>query len=609
MSRVGELTELVGQVQELARAHGRDDLNARLDATARRLAEPGVRVLVVGEFKQGKSLLVNALVRSPVCAVDDDVATAVPTVVRHGPPSSTLIYGAQDGDAAPERRPVALDELRRGVAERDLAADADRGRRLVSAEVTVPAQVLEKGLVLVDTPGVGGFGSVHAANTMAELPTADAVLLVSDAAQEFTEPELEFLRLALRLCPNVACVLTKTDLYPHWSRIAELDRVHLSGAGIEAPLMAVSSTLRLRALETTDQALNAESGFPALTRHLQRDVVGRADELARRSVAHDVEYACEHLALSLTAEQAVLRDPAHQQEHLAQLEAAKARADELRRRSSRWQQALNDGMVDLQADIEYDVRDRTRLIVREAEEIIDAGDPATMAEQFDTWFEQRVAAAVADNFVWAHERGEWLASQVAEHFAEAGGASLPELRPADAAAVLEPVPSMPTPTIESVSFGGKLLIGMRGSYGGVLMFGLLTGIAGMALLNPISLGAGAILGRRAYAEDKENKLRKRRSETKLVVRRQIDDVVLHVTKQAKDRLREIQRLLRDHFTQEAEELQRSLSESITAAQRASTASAKDRDARLQEVKASLLVIENLRKRAGSLTGPARRSAA
>ena len=42
--------------------------------------------------------------------------------------------------------------------------------------------------MLVDTPGVGGLGSAHGAATMAALPSADAVLLVSDAAQEYTGP-------------------------------------------------------------------------------------------------------------------------------------------------------------------------------------------------------------------------------------------------------------------------------------------------------------------------------------------------------------------------------------------------------------------------------------
>src|SRR5262245_36373856 len=65
-------------------AYGRPDLAARLTASQRTLADPAVHIVVAGEFKQGKSSLVNALVGANVCPVDDDVATAVPTYVRHG---------------------------------------------------------------------------------------------------------------------------------------------------------------------------------------------------------------------------------------------------------------------------------------------------------------------------------------------------------------------------------------------------------------------------------------------------------------------------------------------------------------------------------------------
>ena len=57
-----------------------------------------VRVLVVGEFKQGKSLLVNALVGAPVCPVHDDIATSVATVVTHAP-SPVLTVTAQAPDS------------------------------------------------------------------------------------------------------------------------------------------------------------------------------------------------------------------------------------------------------------------------------------------------------------------------------------------------------------------------------------------------------------------------------------------------------------------------------------------------------------------------------
>src|SRR6185503_20564274 len=81
----------IDRVRGLAVESGRTDLVSRLDQTRTRLTGRDVPVAVVGEFKQGKSTLVNALLRTDVCPVDADIATAVPTVLRFGtPPSVTL---------------------------------------------------------------------------------------------------------------------------------------------------------------------------------------------------------------------------------------------------------------------------------------------------------------------------------------------------------------------------------------------------------------------------------------------------------------------------------------------------------------------------------------
>ncbi len=574
-----ELRAILERLRQLAENGGRLDLVTRVDSALKRLDEPSTRVLVVGEFKQGKSLLVNALVNAPVCPVDDDVATAVPTVVS---------YGA---------RPAVSEVL----------ADVDGGtpgesRRAVAVEARLPVELLQRGLVLVDTPGVGGIGSAEAAGTIAELPAADAVLMVSDAAQEYSEPELEFLREALKLCPNVLCLLTKTDLYPHWRRVLDVDRALLGEAGLALPLLAVSSTLRIHALRTRDVRLHDESGFPALVSYLRHEVLGNAEQLSRRSAAHDVRHVTDHLALSLHSELTVLEDPDRDRELIAELEAARARVEALKRSSSRWQATLNDGMVDLHADVEYDIRDRTRLIIRDAEEIIEAADPAQIADQFNQWLRQRAAEAVSANFVWAYERAQWLATEVADHFAQVEVA-LPDLRAPVTERVLDPVPPLPPTQRDRTSFAGKVLIGMRGSYGGVLMFGLLTGLAGMALINPLSVGAGVLLGKRAYNEDRAGRLGKRRADTKFAVRRVIDDVVLHVTKQAKDRLRETQRYLRDYFLERAQELTRSMNDSITAARAAIETSGEAREHRASVVRAALAELADLQTCAQVLADP------
>jgi hypothetical protein len=185
-----------------------------------------VRVLVVGEFKQGKSQLVNSLVSAPVCPVDDDVATSVVTMVRHADTPSVALVRVARRQRHAERTEVPLGELAAYVSE---AGTRATGPACATRDVGIPRTLLAGGLVLVDTPGVGGLGSAHGAATTAALASADAVVMVSAAAQEYTRPELDFLAAAVRMCPNVVCVLTKTDLYPHWRRIAELDRGHLGG--------------------------------------------------------------------------------------------------------------------------------------------------------------------------------------------------------------------------------------------------------------------------------------------------------------------------------------------------------------------------------------------
>jgi hypothetical protein len=122
----------------------------------------------------------------------------------------------------------------------------------------------------------------------------------------------------------------------------------------------------------------------------------------------------------------------------------------------------------------------------------------------------------------------------------------------------------------------------------------------MSLLNPISLGAGLLLGGKTLREDKHNRLKRHQAEAQMLLRKQVDDASFHVSKELRDRLREVQRLLRDHFTDVAAELQRSLSESIQAAEKASNLEASGRQQRIQRIKADLAQIDTVCQAARAL---------
>ena len=210
--------------------------------------------------------------------------------------------------------------------------------------------------------------------------------------------------------------------------------------------------------------------------------------------------------------------------------------------------------------------------------MIDACDPITQWAQIGTELENAVATAVGDNFVWAYQRAEALAEEVARTFVEAGleAVQMPEISARDMGAGLAGLNSLAKLEAKPVGKGDKVFSGMRGSFGGVMMFGMLTTFAGLGMFNPLSLGAGALMGRKAYKDEMDNRMTRTRGEAKMNMRRFIDDISFVVNKESRDRLKGVQRQLRDHYRGIANQTTRSLNESLQA-----TISAADRGERAQ----------------------------
>lgn len=584
------LLAVLGETIAAARAAGRDDLVGRLEVAADRVRDPRRRIVVAGLLGQGKSRFINALLNFDICPVGDDVTTVVPTLLSHGAEACAEVVHAVPGSVGREaRNPVPLDEIG-AVTERSALTEGWRVSRL---EVQLPNQLLADGIVLVDTPGVGGHGTSCAASVLAMVPAADAVLVLSDASTELTEPELAFLRQVRELCPTVALLLTKTDLYPHWRQVERADREHLDRANLDIALIPVSALLRTHAMRLQDQQLGQESGFGVLYQFLREQVVARDQAATRSAVARDIRSAAEHLALALGSELVALRDRKQGAAAVRELEHARTAATDLHRRTATWQQTLGDGITDLAGDVDHDLRDRLRGLTRTAEDWIDEHDPGRHWARITEWLTGTVDTAIGDNLLWTHTRAVELAERVAEHFTELGAVDLPDVRAglhADGDHTGTLVDLEP-----DIGFGSKLLVGMRGSYGGVLMVGLASTFAGLALLNPLSIGAGLIVGGKAFRDDKQARMARRRSEAKVAVRRFVDDIAFQAGKDTKDRLHRIHRALRDHYTGIAERSLRSIDDSLRAAQEAATMETARRTERCTALERQLRVVAELRR--------------
>ena len=135
----------------------------------------------------------------------------------------------------------------------------------------------------------------------------------------------------------------------------------------------------------------------------------------------------------------------------------------------------------------------------------------------------------------------------------------------------------------------------------MLMFGMLGTFVGFAsVLNPLALGAAVFLGGKAVGDERKRIVTKRQNEAKAAVRRYVDDVTFQVSKDSRDRLRVVQRDLRDHFSGQADQLKRTLQEAVSAAERAVKATRAERESRVAEIAAELQALENVHKRASAL---------
>jgi len=220
--------------------------------------------------------------------------------------------------------------------------------------------------------------------------------------------------------------------------------------------------------------------------------------------------------------------------------------------------------------------------------------------------ENAVATAVGDNFVWAYQRAEALAAEVARTFMEAGldAVEMPAIDAREMGAGFGEFKSLANLEAKPIKVGHKVVTGMRGSYGGVLMFGMLTSFAGLGMFNPLSLGAGFVLGRKAYKEDMENRMVRVRNEAKTNVRRFVDDVAFVVGKESRDRLKGIQRQLRDHYREIAHQTTRSLNESLQATIAAAKLEETERNTRVKELERQLNILKQVTEHTEKLGEPA-----
>jgi hypothetical protein len=191
-----------------------------LSETTRRLDHAQIRVLVLGEIKQGKSTLINANLGQLLLPSGVTPTTGAVVQIVHGDQLGRFLV-APDGTRKPLETEHFL-KLARGKEE-----------FVGTLLATTPSQYLPPGVELIDTPGINDLQKIRSMIARGELPRGDALVLVLDATQILKLTEVAFLRDALIALggtegtgATLLLAVNRIDLIPEAERPALIDHIH-----------------------------------------------------------------------------------------------------------------------------------------------------------------------------------------------------------------------------------------------------------------------------------------------------------------------------------------------------------------------------------------------
>lgn len=204
-----KLKSFIKQLSSISQQYGKSAVIENINNAIDKI-DNSTSILFCGEFKRGKSSLINAIIGDEICPTDIGIATAVVTRIMYGQTKKAVRYYGNllEGENALKKEEIAWDDIQKYTV-----GDVIEIGSTVQMDLYYPSEFLKEGLVVIDTPGIGGLDPRHANLTAMALPYADIAVFITDASEPVTESELKFYekKVASRVKSTIV-LINKSDI-------------------------------------------------------------------------------------------------------------------------------------------------------------------------------------------------------------------------------------------------------------------------------------------------------------------------------------------------------------------------------------------------------------
>jgi GTP-binding protein EngB required for normal cell division len=307
-NRRGVLQDALGQpglqrLAELATQFGAAHIASTALSTAERVSEGRFYVACVGQFKRGKSTLLNALIGHAVLPTAVVPVTAVPTIIRHGKQLAARVRLQSE-----TWTDIAVSAVEEYVSEEK---NPENAKGVVGVEIFVPSPLLETGMCLVDTPGLGSVFAGNTAATQAFIPHIDVAVIVIGTDPPLSGDEFQLVQAVSQEVHDLVFVLNKADKVNAAERAVALD---FTRRVLETRLQRVSPVIyEVSALDWLERT-GPERDWTQLNRALEDLVLRSGRALVRNATDRGIRRAARELLAVIKEDRGALERPLEESE-------------------------------------------------------------------------------------------------------------------------------------------------------------------------------------------------------------------------------------------------------------------------------------------------------
>lgn len=291
------------RLAELAEEFEAEQVAAEARSVAERVSEGRFYVACIGQFKRGKSSILNALVGASVLPTGVVPVTAVPTIVRYGSPATARVRFAAGG-----WMDIPVQIVDEYVSEEK---NPENAKHVAALEIFVPSPLLATGMCFVDTPGLGSVFTGNTAATQAFIPHIDAALVVIGADPPLAGEELVLVEAVARHVQDLIIALNKADRTSDTERTAAMA---FAQRQLEKRLQhAVHPFFEVSAVEQLERRGTGRD-WAKLVASLTHFAQGSGRRLIRAACERGLERISEQLLVIITEEREALQRPIEESE-------------------------------------------------------------------------------------------------------------------------------------------------------------------------------------------------------------------------------------------------------------------------------------------------------